>query len=259
MLLLLVELVEMSNLLLGNLQVFGRLGRVLAGMLLLLVELVEHLILVGDLIVETADGVVPVGLLLLQLLDGHVDILNVLLDDHTLGLEHLLVGGGLLAISLHLSKFVLGCSKDDLQVSLLGRGLGLSLMVLGEVSLGFGDFGQESFLLGFNRHVVLLETSLGLELFIISTIGGVGLFLQKSQLFLWVRLADHRPGLLDEDKPSPASQLHVFAEVPLGHDQQLPLVPLLEIGCILDPLQDLSLEEANQLKDNVVTSLLETG
>merc|ERR1719266_1335795 len=197
-------------------------------MFLLLVELVENLILVGDLVVETADGMIPVGLLLLQLLDGHVDIFNVILDNNALLFQNLLVSSGLLAISLHLSKFVLGLSKDDLQVSFLGRCLGLSLMVLGQVSLGFGNFGQEAFLLSFNCHVVLLKTSLGLELFIISTICGVGLFLQESQLFLWVRLADHRPGLLNEDKPSPASELHVLAEVPLGHNEQLPLVPLLE-------------------------------
>merc|ERR1719412_1059701 len=87
---LVLDLVKVVNLILSNLQVLLGLGSVLADVLLLLVELVDDLILVGNLVIETADGVVTVGLLLLQLLDGHIDVINVLLDSDNLLLQDLL-------------------------------------------------------------------------------------------------------------------------------------------------------------------------
>merc|ERR1719336_2352328 len=81
---LVLDLVKVVNLILSNLEVLLGLGSVLADVLLLLVELVDDLILVGNFVIETADGVVTVGLLLLQLLDGDIDVINVLLDSDNL-------------------------------------------------------------------------------------------------------------------------------------------------------------------------------
>merc|ERR1719412_2169247 len=58
---LVLDLVQVADLVLSDLQVLGGLGGVLADVLLLLVQLVDHLVLVGDLIIETLDGVIPVG------------------------------------------------------------------------------------------------------------------------------------------------------------------------------------------------------
>merc|ERR1719394_242319 len=66
---LVLDLVQVSDLVLSNLKIFLRLGGILADVLLLLVQLVDDLILVGNLIIQALDGVVTVGLLLLQLLD----------------------------------------------------------------------------------------------------------------------------------------------------------------------------------------------
>merc|ERR1712079_128714 len=67
-------------LLLGTLEIL--IGLSLGGgqVLLLLVELVDDLILLGDLVLEGPDSVVTVALLSLNLGDGELDILNVLLD-----------------------------------------------------------------------------------------------------------------------------------------------------------------------------------
>merc|ERR1719195_1029782 len=91
-----LDLVQVADLILGDLQVLHGLGGVLADVLLLLVELVDDLVLVGDLIIETLDGVIPVGLLLLKLLDSHIDVVNVLLDGDHLLLQDLLVLHGVL-------------------------------------------------------------------------------------------------------------------------------------------------------------------
>merc|ERR1719192_644818 len=130
-----LDLVEVANLVLGNLQVLHGLGGVLTDVLLLLVQLVDHLILVGDLVVQRLDGVVSVGLLLLQLLDGDVNVVNVLLDGDDLLLQDLLVLHGILAGGLSLDEFLLGGSQVGLEAGHLGGALGLLLVVDGQVAL----------------------------------------------------------------------------------------------------------------------------
>merc|ERR1719195_1313254 len=75
-----LDLVQVSNLLLGSDQILSRLGLGGGQMLLLLVELVDDLVLLSNLVLEHLDGVVTVALLLLHLGDGKLHILNVLLD-----------------------------------------------------------------------------------------------------------------------------------------------------------------------------------
>merc|ERR1719468_266851 len=52
---LVLDLVQMVDLVLSNLEVLSGLGSILADVLLLLVQLVDHLILVGDLIIQAAN------------------------------------------------------------------------------------------------------------------------------------------------------------------------------------------------------------
>merc|ERR1719232_1634087 len=61
---------QMGELVLSNLKIFSGLGSILTDVLLLLVQLVDDLILLGNFIIERADGMVTVGLLSLNLLDG---------------------------------------------------------------------------------------------------------------------------------------------------------------------------------------------
>ena len=75
-----LDLVEVLHLLLGTLEILIGLGLGGGQVLLLLVELVDDLILLGNLVLEGPDGVVTVALLSLDLGDGELDILNVLLD-----------------------------------------------------------------------------------------------------------------------------------------------------------------------------------
>ena len=102
----------MVNFLAGNLEVLRGLCAALREVLLLLVQLVDDLILVGDLIIEALDGVVsedkrfssgqnvfiqvlPVGLLLLKFCDGHFDVSDVFLNKNIFLLEALFVVGSL--------------------------------------------------------------------------------------------------------------------------------------------------------------------
>merc|ERR1719394_1448310 len=75
---LILDLVQVSDLVLSNLEIFLRLGSILTDVLLLLVQFVDDLILVGNLVIQALDGVVTVGLFLLQLLDCDHDVINVL-------------------------------------------------------------------------------------------------------------------------------------------------------------------------------------
>merc|ERR1740123_2698776 len=104
---LVLDLVQVSNLVLGNLEILLRLSSILANVLLLLVELVDDLILVGDLIIQALDGVVSVSLLLLKLLDGDHDVVNVLLDGNNLLLKNLLISSGVLTSLLPMDELVL--------------------------------------------------------------------------------------------------------------------------------------------------------
>merc|ERR1719354_173758 len=119
--------------LLGDLQLTFNLPSLLLNVTsasFLLVQRALEFIQVGNLIIERPDCVVPVGLLLFQLLDGNVQIFNVLLNSSALLFKSLLVRGGLDSLLFCSCQLILGILQLDLKVSLLGRSLGLSLVVL---------------------------------------------------------------------------------------------------------------------------------
>merc|ERR1719158_1135144 len=91
------------------------------------------------------------------------------------------------------------------------------------------------------------------------TSGCVSLLLQKPELLLRVGQANQTPGLLDQDKPSPAGTGQILAEVPLSNLDELPLVELLLVDKSADPLQHLTLDHAHPLDDQLVTLLLKTS
>lgn len=76
---LLLDLVEVVDLVLSGLELLGGLLGRLTLELLLLVQLVNELVLVGDFVVQVADLVVLGGLVLLGLLDGQFKVLDILL------------------------------------------------------------------------------------------------------------------------------------------------------------------------------------
>merc|ERR1719239_1648565 len=240
---LVLDLVQMVHLILSNLKIFTSLGSILIQVLLLLIQLVNDLILVGNLIIQASDGVVTVGLLLLQLLDGHINIFNVLLDSN----------------NFLLNKEILCSNKLVLQICLLGRHLGLLLMVLRHVTLLLLNLLDQSldFFLGSN--ILFKKFSLGLDLVIISTILLIGLLFKKTQFFLRVRLANHGSGLLDNDKPSPFPHANILSEVSLGNLDKFPLVTLLEVNYIPESLESLTLHVADKLQDNIISLLLQEG
>merc|ERR1719350_1597911 len=244
-----LDLVEMSHLVLGSGQILSGLGCVLADVLLLLVQLVDHLVLVGDLVVQAADGVVTVGLLLLDLLDGHLDIIDVLLHGGALLLQQLLLSQGILTGSLLGNEGILGVCQVPLQAGDGGGGLGLLVVVDGEVALLLLQLSQKSLLLLLDGDVLLQQTVLGLQLLVVLAPGGVGLGLLLLQLLLGVGQADQAPGLLDDDEPTPVPHAEELPEVPLGNLDQLPLVELLLVDSSTDPLEGLSLDEPDPLDD----------
>lgn len=95
---LLLNLVEVVDLVLGSLELLGGLLVGFTLHLLFLVELVDELVLVGDLIVQVADLVVLGSLVLLGLLDAQFEVFDVLLQARDflfqllLGLEELVAG-----------------------------------------------------------------------------------------------------------------------------------------------------------------------
>merc|ERR1719400_1497 len=253
-----LDLVEMSHLVLGSGQILSGLGCVLADVLLLLVQLVDHLVLVGDLVVQAADGVITVGLLLLDLLDGHLDIVNVLLHSGALLLQQLFLGQGILTGSLLGNEGILGVGQVHLQAGDGSGGLGLLVVVDREVALLLLQLSQKGLLLLLDGDVLLKKTVLGLQLLVVLAPGGVSLGLKLLQLLLGVGQADQAPGLLDDDEPSPVPHAEELPKVPLGNLDQLPLVELLLVDSSTDPLEGLSLDEPDPLDDQLVTLLLKS-
>merc|ERR1719180_344717 len=165
---------------------------------------------------------------------GHPGVLFTLED---------LAGAGQSGLSLCLEDIGLGLpvsvDRDAalLLRQLLGHGGNLSLEVI-HASLKLGSLVKSSLVLA---------------------IGLISLLLKQPELLLGVGLANHGPGLLDDDEPSPISHLKVLPEVPLGNLDQLPLVPLGGVHLAADPLEDLTLDESDPFDDKVVTSLLKLG
>lgn len=105
---LLLNLVEVVDLVLSGLELFRGLLVRFALELLLLVQLVDELVLVGDLVVQVADLVVLGGLVLFGLLDGKFQVLNILLQTRNFLFQLLLSLEELVAGILFLGKAVLG-------------------------------------------------------------------------------------------------------------------------------------------------------
>lgn len=82
-----LDLVEVVALVLNSLKILSGLLVAFLQVLLLLVDLVDKFVLVGDLVIEAADLVVLGGLVLVGLLDVEFHVLNILLEG-----SHFLVG-----------------------------------------------------------------------------------------------------------------------------------------------------------------------
>ena len=174
----------------------------LADVLLLLVELVDDLVLVGDLVIERPDGVVSGSFLLAKFLDDNLQVSDIFLDSGGLLLQSFLVVGGGHSGLLSLGQFVGGAGQSHLQVSLLAGDLRLSLVILAKVALLGLDLLDKSFLLVVNDLVLLQQFGLQVDLLLVDSVGGVGLLLKKSQLLIWIGSSNKRSGLLDDDEPS---------------------------------------------------------
>merc|ERR1719367_841416 len=247
---------KMINLLVGADHVIVGLGLVLSNVLLLLVQLVDDLVLLSDLILEHLDGVVTVALLQLNLGNCKLDVLNLLLHHANgsgvgLDLSSQSNPGGLL-----LCKNSLGGLQFRFCLSLGGSGLGLPVGVDGDVALLLSKLLAHGVDLSLEAVHAALEVGSDVERLLVLTISGVGLLLEKPELFLRVGQADQAPGLLDEDEPSPVPAGQVLAEVPLADLDQLPLVELLLVDAATDPLEHLTLDHAHPLDHQLVTLLL---
>merc|ERR1719516_35705 len=246
---------QMSNFFIGSDHVIVRLGLSLTNVLLLLVQLVDHFILLGDLILEHLDGVVTVALLQLDLGDGEFDVLD-LFFDHANGSA---VGLDLSCQSdpgrLLLAEDSLLLGKLCLSLCLEGRGLGLPVRVDRDAALLLLQ------LLSHGLDVLLetIQTSLkGLghvKSLLVLAVARVGLFLELPELVLRVWQANGGPGLLDDDEPAPVPAGQVLPKVPLANLDQFPLVELLLVDLAPNPLEDHSLHQPDPLDHQFVPRL----
>ena len=73
--------------------------------------------------------------------------------------------------------------------------------------------------------------------------------LQERQLLRRVGQANEPTSLLNDNKPTPISHLHVLAELPLGDLDQLALIILLSVNKSTDPFESFSLNHSDQFED----------
>merc|ERR1719278_1884251 len=150
-------------------------------MLLLLVQLADNLVLLGNLILQGLDGVIPVTLFLLHLGDGELNVLDILLHSSNAAGVGLDIGsegnpGVLLGLQdLHLS------GQLGLRAGLDRESLGLSVSVDRDAALLLRQ------LLGHGTDLVLQSSHVALQLGglvqsgFVFAVGGIGLLLQLSQ------------------------------------------------------------------------------
>merc|ERR1719204_2774812 len=251
--------VQVGHLLIGRDQVIVGLGLGLSNVLLLLVELVDDFILLGDFVIQGLDGVVPVGLLLLNLGDGKLDVFNVLLDiaDGTSMLLDL--GSQLNSGSLLGGQVLLLGGQLNLGLSLHLGSLGLSVSVDGQVALLLLQLGGQRLDVILEGIHLSLQGGSNIKSLLVLAVGFIGLLLQKPKLLLGVGHANKRTSLLDDDEPSPISHGHVLSELPLADHNKFSLSTLLLIDNIPQPLVDLTLQVPDKLHDDLITSLLKLG
>merc|ERR1719249_461601 len=248
---------QVVNLLADGDHVVVGLGLRLGNVLLLLVQLVDNLILLGNLVLEHLDGVIAVALLQLNLGNSQLNVLDFLLDNaDTAGVGLHLSGQGNPGVLLGgedcLSVLQLSLCLD------LGRScLGLPVGVDGNVALLLSQLLAHGFDLGLQAVHAALEVGGDVKGLLVLAPSLVGLLLQEPQLLLGIGHANQTPGLLDQNKPAPVPAGQILAEVPLSDLDELPLVVLLLVDTTTDSLEALTLDHAHPLDDQLVTLLLE--
>merc|ERR1719381_294364 len=152
---------QVVNLLADGDHVVVGLGLRLGNVLLLLVQLVDNLILLGNLVLEHLDGVVAVALLQLNLGNSQLNVLDFLLDNaDTAG------------VGLHLS------GRLDLGRSCLGLPVGVD----GNVALLLSQLLAHGFDLGLQAVHAALEVGGDVKGLLVLAPSLVGLLLQEPQL-----------------------------------------------------------------------------
>ena len=195
-------------------------------------------------------------LVLFKFLYDNLNVTNVLSDGHALLLEALLDGQSCLALFLVAGNFLLGISQLLLKLLLLTIGSSLSVVVLAQVALLFLNLGHEHLLLLSQHLVFLQQLHLLVHLHLVIVIDGSTLCLQPSQLLVGIQSANHGTSGLDENEPSPVTEVEVLLELPLCHLDQLPLVVLLLVPRYQHTLEHFSLELPDQTVHQPVPALL---
>uniref|UniRef100_A0A2M4DMR2 Uncharacterized protein n=1 Tax=Anopheles darlingi TaxID=43151 RepID=A0A2M4DMR2_ANODA len=251
-----LHLVQVVHLVFGGLQLLGGLLVDLTLHLLLLVQLVDQLILVGDLVVQVADLVILRGLVLLDLLDLQLQILGILLLASDFLLQLLLGLEELVAGILFLGQALLGVAQLVLQVVLLGGQLGGLLLVFLEGTLLAGQRVQESGLLSQQLAVQSLELLAHLLLLLEGLLCLGGLLFQFGDLVLNAGNVKQRLDLLPQLPPGPGTQLQVLAQIALddlqGDALFLHLLELLTRQVTTAP----GLHPGHDLAEALITELL---
>merc|ERR1719370_1651899 len=250
--------VKVVHLLIDSNHVIIGFGLSFRDVLLFLVQLVDHLILLSNLILQYLDGVIAVSLLKLNLGNGQLNILNLLLDNtdgSTVSLDLSSEGdpGALL-----IGEFSLPLLQLSLGSSLEGGGLGLPVGVDRHITLLLSQLLAHGLNFTLKSIKASIQLSSDIKGGLVGTPASIGLLFESCQLCLRVGLAKSSPGLLDDHEPSPVPAGQVLPELPLGNLDQLPLVELLLVDSCSDPLEDLTLDETDPLDDQLVTLLLET-
>merc|ERR1712242_369056 len=112
------DISKMVNLISSSLKIFSGLGVNFGCVFLLLIQLIDHFILIGNFVIQVSDGMVTVGFFLFKLLDCKLNVFHILLDDYIFSFKNLLVSSSSNSFFFHLNKFLSSSGKVCFQLDL---------------------------------------------------------------------------------------------------------------------------------------------
>merc|ERR1712242_574288 len=100
------DISKMVNLISSSLKIFSGLGVNFGCVFLLLIQLIDHFILIGNFVIQVSNGMVTVGFFLFKFLDCKLNVFHILLDDYIFSFKNLLGSSSSNSFFFHLNKFL---------------------------------------------------------------------------------------------------------------------------------------------------------
>ena len=250
-----LHFVQVIDLVLGSLKLFGGLLINLALILLLLVQFVDQLVLMSDLVVQVTDLMILGRLVLLRLLQVKFQILDIFLQARHFLFQFLLILEQIVPRILLFFESVVQILKLRLEIGLLSGQFQRFLHIFRQGALLPVQLPLQGIPLRHEFTVLLLELLAQLLLLLERLLGLPRLLLERGKLVLDTSCVEERFNFLPQLPPRPSTNLQILPQISLHHDQSQTLLLQLLVILPRQVTSDVGLHPGHDFAQSFVTEL----